>query len=116
VDEGKLCKASGKRFCSPCMDFTKCSVCQQEYSTKSLTDGKCPACNNLKDLNDPTLIQIVQDFDKSEHKKANWLAGKNTLNTIVVRKSLFSSALYVIENDKVVYQKSISFLNKLKER
>lgn len=112
--ESRLCKANGKRFCSNCMTFTKCSVCQQEYSTKSLIDNKCPACNNLKDSNDQTLTFIVQNFDNSQQKTTKWLVGRNALNAVVVAKSLFSNTLYVVENDKVVYQKPISFLDKLR--
>jgi hypothetical protein len=115
IDEGRLCKASGKRYCDNCMSFTKCALCQQEYSTESLTDNKCPACNNLKDSNDPAITFITRNFDNSPLKTAKWLVGKNVLNMVAIKKSLFSTSLYVIENDKVTYQKSISLLDKLKE-
>jgi hypothetical protein len=116
VSEGKLCKATGKRWCSKCMTFTKCTLCQQEYSAKCLVDDRCPACNSLKESNDQMLTLIVQNFDKSQQKTTKWLIGRNATNAVVVAKGLFSNLLYVIENDQVVYQKSISFLDKLKER
>ncbi len=116
LSESKLCKATGKIWCIKCMTFTKCSLCQQEYSTKALIDDRCQACNNLKETNDPALTLIVQNFDSSQQKTTKWLVGKNALNAIIVAKSLFSNALYIIENDNVVYQKSISFLDKLRER
>ncbi len=115
VDEGKLCKATGKRYCNNCMTFAKCSLCQQEYSAKSLIDNKCPACNNLQESSDQTLNLITRNFDNSTITTAKWLVGRNVLNTVAMRKSLFSDSLYVIENDKVVYQKSISLLDMLKE-
>ena len=116
VDEGKLCKASGARFCSSCQSFSKCVSCQQEYSTKSLKGDKCPACSNLNEEIDQLLTRVVQDFDVSQRKTTKWLWGKNALNSIVVAKGMFSSTLYVVENGKVVYQKSISFFNKLRGR
>jgi hypothetical protein len=114
VEEGRLCKASGKRYCGNCATFAKCSLCLQEYSTESLVDNKCPACNNLAESNDQSLAFITRNFDNSSLKSTKWLVGRNALNTVAVRKSLFSNSLYVIENDKVVYQNSISFLGKVK--
>ena len=115
VDEGRLCKASGKRYCSNCATFAKCSSCQQEYSTESLVNQKCPACNNLAESKDQTLAFVTRDFDNSPLKSTKWLIGRNAVNTVAIRKSLFSNSLYVIENDKVVYQNSISFIGKKKE-
>ncbi len=116
VSEGKLCKATGKKWCGKCITFTKCTLCQQEYSEKCMIDNRCPACNSLKESNDQTLTLIVQNFDKSQQKTTKWLIGRNATNTVVVAKGLFSNLLYVIENGQVVYHKSISFLDKLKER
>ena len=115
VDEGRLCKASGIRYCNNCQTFAKCSLCRQEYSAKSLVDNKCPACNNLKVSNDQTLTLITRDFDNSLLKTTKWFVGRNALSVIAVKKSLLSNTLYVIEHDKVVYQKSVSFLDKAKE-
>jgi hypothetical protein len=70
----------------------------------------------LKESNDQTVTLIVQNFDKSQQKTTKWLIGRNATNSVVVAKGLFSNLLYVIENGQVVYQKSISFLDKLKER
>jgi hypothetical protein len=97
------------------MTFAKCSLCQQEYSTKALVDNKCPACSNLKESNDQTLTLITRSFDNSPLKPTKWLIGRNALNAVAVKKGLLSNTLYIIENDKVVYQKSISFLDKLGE-
>ncbi len=116
VSDGKLCKATGKKWCNKCIKFIKCILCQQEYSAKCLIDDRCPACNSLKESNDQTLTLIVQNFDKSQQKTTKWLIGRNATNAVVVAEGMFSNLLYVIENGQVVYQKSISFLEKLKER
>ncbi len=114
VDEGRLCKASGKRECSTCARFTKCTSCQQEYSTNALVGDKCPACSNLTNPTDQTLISTVVAFDSAQRKTSKWLIGKNALNAIVVAKGVFSSTLYVVEDGKVVAHRSISFLEKFR--
>jgi hypothetical protein len=96
VDETKICKATGKKLCNDCISFTKCSSCQQEYFIKSLTADKCPACTNLKDLNDKTFTSIIKNFDNTKHITTKWLVGKNALNTIVVRKNLLSDSKYML--------------------
>jgi phage FluMu protein Com len=96
------------------MSFAKCSSCQQEYSGKSLIGDKCPACSNLNGSTDQELTLAVQNFDSSQRKTAKWLVGRNALNSVVVAKGVFSSTLYVVENGKVTYQRSISFLDKLR--
>jgi hypothetical protein len=114
VDEGQLCKATGELFCSSCTSFTKCTSCQQEYSAKAVVAEKCPACSNLSTATDQTLIEAVQNYDENQRKTTKWLIGKNALNAVVVAKGVFSSTLYVVENGKVTYQKSMSFFNKLR--
>jgi hypothetical protein len=115
VDEGRLCKASGIRYCNNCMTFSKCALCQQEYSTKALTKNKCPACNNLTETNDQTLTLITRSFESSETKTAKWLVGRNALNVVTVKKGLLSNLLYVIENNRVICQKSIPSIGNGKE-
>jgi hypothetical protein len=114
VDEGSICKASGNRFCTGCKTLTKCSSCQQEYSSNSIIGEKCPACSNLNEPKDQSTILAVQEFDNTQRKTNKWLLGKNAMNSIVIARGVFSSTLYVVENGKVTYQKSISFFNKLR--
>ena len=113
VDEYRLCLATGRRLCS-CTSFEKCSSCRQEYSSISLKENKCPACNSLSETVDPLLANVVLNHDSSQRKTTKWLIGRNKMNVVVVAKGVFSNTLYVIENDKVVFQRNISFLDKLR--
>ncbi|MGA2308205.1 MAG: hypothetical protein ABSG57_01490 [Candidatus Bathyarchaeia archaeon] len=113
VDEYRLCVATGRRLCS-CTSFERCSFCRQEYSSTSLKENKCPACNSLSETVDPLLANVVLNHDSSQRKTTKWLIGRNKMNVVVVAKGVFSNTLYVIENDKVVFQRNISFLDKLR--
>lgn len=115
IDEYRLCLATGKKLCS-CTSFKKCSSCQQEYSSTALKEGRCPACNNLKETVDPLLTRVILDHDSSQRKTTKWLVGRNKMNSVVIAKGVFSNTLYVVENDKVTSQKTISFFDKLRGR
>jgi hypothetical protein len=58
IDELRTCYATGKNVCN-CTRFSQCALCEQEYSTKSLINDKCPACNNLVEEIDKKIISLL---------------------------------------------------------
>ena len=113
IDEYKVCRALGKRICS-CTKFSKCTLCEQQYSTESLINGKCPACNHLSEASDFSIVSPIVRHDPSRGRTKRWLIGKNRMNSVAVAKGLFSDILFVVEGDTVVHQKTISFINKFR--
>lgn len=112
IDEYKICYALGKKVCS-CTSFQKCSLCEQHYSTESLMEGRCPACNNLSETKESELITPVILHDSSRNKTRKWLVGKNKMNSVIIAKGLFLSTLFVVQGGRVTFQKSVPFLTKL---
>lgn len=113
IDELRVCNASGLKVCS-CSKFAKCVLCEQEYSRSSLKEGKCPACLNLKEGYEQRAISQVLLYDAKISNTKKWIIGKNKLNTIIIAKGLFSDLLFVVQDEKVVYEKKFGLLNKLK--
>ena len=113
TDEVNVCSATGMRACS-CTSFSKCSLCEQEYSTKSLKDSKCVACSSLKEEIDKKLISVIEKKDSGFKKTRRWFVGKNKLNSIVVAKGLLSDTLFVIKDNRVIHEKKLSLFNKIK--
>lgn len=113
VDELKTCNASGLKVCK-CTKFSKCSLCEQEYSTKTLKQGKCPGCGGLKEDSNPEVISHILSYNSKFGSTKKWLQGRNALNTIVIAKNLFSDTLFVLYNKKVIYEKKLSLFNKIK--
>ena len=113
TDEVNVCSATGMRVCS-CTSFSKCSLCEQEYSTKSLKDSKCVACSSLKEEIDKKLISVIEKKDSGFKKTRRWFVGKNKLNSIVVAKGLLSDNLFVIKDNRVIHEKKLSLFNKIK--
>jgi hypothetical protein len=113
VDKYSTCEALGKKVCS-CTKFQSCICCEQQYSTESLVGGKCPACTTLIEVEDRTIISPIVRLHPSLEKTKRWLVGRNSMNSIIIAKSLFSDTLFVLRESDVVYQKKISFINKMK--
>lgn len=112
-DELKVCSATGMKVCS-CTTFSKCSLCEQEYSTRSLKDSKCIACLSLKEEVNQKLISVIERKDSRFKRTKKWFTGENKLNDVVVAKGLLSDMLFVIKDNKVIYEKKLSLFNKLK--
>lgn len=113
IDECRMCRALGKRVCS-CTTFAKCTLCEQQYSTESLIDGKCPACNHLSEASEFSIISSIVRHDPSRSKTKRWLIGRNRMNSVAIAKGLFSDTLFVVEGDTVVHQKTISLFKKFR--
>ncbi len=113
IDELRLCNASGLSVCS-CTKFSKCSLCEQSYSMKSIKKEKCPACTDLKEGSDQKLIsQLLLHNSKMANTK-KWIIGKNKLNAILIARGLLSDFLFVLKDGKVIYEKKLGLINKLK--
>jgi len=113
IDNYQLCKASAKKLCS-CTNFQKCDLCEVEYSSDSLLDNKCPACNGLSFLDDDSVLVPVIEFNPSYKQKKSWLVGKNEKNLVLIAKGRFSDTLFVVENNKVVSSNKISLFQKMR--
>lgn len=113
IDELKVCKATGQKVCS-CTTFSKCVLCEQEYSTRSLKDGKCLACSSSKEDYEQKIISKVLAHNSELANTKKWIIGKNNLNAIIIAKGLFSDKLFVLEDEKIVYKKKLGLFNKLK--
>ena len=113
IDEIRVCQATGIKVCS-CTKFSKCLLCEQEYSNKSIKEGKCPACNNIKDGIESQLISIVKRYNNKMGDTKKWLSGKNEFNHIVIAKGMFSDTLLIIEKGEVIHERKLGLFNKLK--
>lgn len=113
IDELRVCNASGLKVCS-CTKFSKCLLCEQEYSMKNLKEGKCPACSNLNEDIEQRLISQILLHNTKMAKTKKWLIGKNKLNSVLVAKSLLSDSLFVLQDGKLIYEKKLGLFNKLK--
>lgn len=113
VDKYNTCEALGKKVCS-CTKFQSCVCCEQRYSVESLVGGKCPACTTLTEVEDRAIISPIVRLQPSFEKTKRWLVGRNRMNSIIIAKSLFSDTLFVVKESDVVFQKKISFINKMK--
>jgi hypothetical protein len=60
------------------------------------------------------VISTIVRHDSSRGKTKRWLIGRNQLNSVAIAKGFFSDALFVVEGDMVVHQKTIRFFEKLK--
>ncbi len=118
LDEFRKCKGTGRKVCT-CTSFAKCISCDQEYATSSLRNGKCPACNTLQEERTDRARQTVESIKvayPAQAKTSKWLFGANALNSVAIAKGFLSDTLYVVEDGRVIFQKSISFLNKIRGR
>lgn len=113
IDEYTMCRALGKRVCS-CTKFANCTLCEQQYSTESFVDGKCPACNHLSEASEFSIVSSIVRHDPSRSKTKRWLIGRNRMNSVAIAKGLFSDTLFVVEGDTVVHQKTISLFKKFR--
>ncbi|MBI3026514.1 hypothetical protein HYY70_00220 [Candidatus Woesearchaeota archaeon] len=89
-------------------------MCEQEYSNKSIKEGKCPACNNIKEGIEPQLIPIIKKYNNKIGDTKKWLSGKNEFNNIVIAKGMFSDTLLIIGKGEVVNERKLGLFNKLK--
>ena len=113
IDEIHVCDASGMKVCS-CTKFSKCSLCEQGYSTESLKEGKCIACNHLDEKTEIQLVNIIKKHNPKLNNTKKWLIGKNKLNDVLISKGMFSDNLFVIKGDQIVYEKKLGLFNKIK--
>jgi hypothetical protein len=113
IDEYKICRALGKRVCS-CTKFSKCSFCEQQYSTEALVDGRCPACNHLVETKETEIISTIIRHDSSRSKTKKWLVGRNHINSVAIAKGFLSDTLFIVEGETITFQKTVPFLNKLR--
>jgi hypothetical protein len=106
ITEVKRCLSLGTKFCL-CTRFKICSFCNQSYSSHSLRNGKCLACNNLREMTDLKLIFIVKKYDPKLSKIKKWIVGSNKLNSIIIAKGLISNKLLVVKNKNVLFEKKL---------
>ena len=113
VSEVKRCLSNGQKVCS-CTKFIECFLCGQLYSEHALKNGKCLACNTLKLDHETKLISLITKYDPKQSKTKKWIIGYNKLNAIIIGKGFISDKLFVIRNNKVIFDKKLSMFNKVR--